>query len=723
MGCKSSSEKKSESPDEGGAPAKERNDTVRAVAPQPPVEVKEDNYGDAPPPQAKKDTRYQGAGPTMSGTVLPQFKDGLLFRIVDNDKWGFYNDTQDYEMHVSWQFGPESVVKPQGRTTSRHDPSGWWVLELVIYPSETEPFMTGTYNGYKSAVSAKPLSEEYRKKVNAEADARVQAELANVTKLAGGATPADEERVLAACIFQRVPYVDLKFPPVQSSLSRSFDKVQLPPTAFKRPTDYLPPDFRKSIALFRNISVDDIDQGQLGDCWLLCSISSLAEQPSMIKDIFKHPTGVEQALKEQAVGAYRVTLNKNGWWQILILDDYLPVVGNKPLFAKTVEDPSELWVSLIEKAYAKVHGSYASITAGDALHALTDLTGFPVTRFDTEWEDALKNSTADDTLFADLLRYDKEGFLINLNTPGIDNSAYMSAQSSGNSKEFEERYTKAGLGMGHAYSILKVKSFPQLNLRLLQIRNPWGNGTEWTGDWCDTDVKWKQHPDVARDCGFSAAPDGTFWMAWADVKKYFDGGGVCFVRNGWSDYRVKGTFEKGHPSVVLQVTCSKATKAMLVLSQNDRRGKPPEDPDVKYAAALLSVTRGDAADSQSVHLNSTSDADKPSPKYTFNIARDLGLVYDFQPSATPYLVIPRLYHAGMSKSFVLGFLPERCVGDGLVVEFKYLDPFVKVFQNYPKFSYSAAQDSRAVEADFQYNPPIGCPITMRGTCLLNQPAK
>ena len=38
----------------------------------------------------------------------------------------------------------------------------------------------------------------------------------------------------------------------------------------------------------------------------------------------------------------------------------------------------DIWLPLLEKAYAKVMGSYYSISAGDPLHVLGMLTGAPV---------------------------------------------------------------------------------------------------------------------------------------------------------------------------------------------------------------------------------------------------------------------------------------------------------------------------------------------------------
>jgi len=44
------------------------------------------------------------------------------------------------------------------------------------------------------------------------------------------------------------------------------------------------------------------------------------------------------------------------------MDDYLPYMYDKPAFSRAAGD--ELWVALLEKAWAKVYSNYKRIEAG-----------------------------------------------------------------------------------------------------------------------------------------------------------------------------------------------------------------------------------------------------------------------------------------------------------------------------------------------------------------------
>lgn len=69
-------------------------------------------------------------------------------------------------------------------------------------------------------------------------------------------------------------------------------------------------------------------------------------------------------------------INKNGVWNELTIDDYMPCcLDGAPLFTRT--HGNELWVQLLEKAYAKLHGCFGNLKNGHPNEALQDFTGFP----------------------------------------------------------------------------------------------------------------------------------------------------------------------------------------------------------------------------------------------------------------------------------------------------------------------------------------------------------
>jgi calpain len=54
----------------------------------------------------------------------------------------------------------------------------------------------------------------------------------------------------------------------------------------------------------------------------------------------------------------------------------------------------------------------------------------------------------------------------------------------------------SGIVAGHAYSLITAKELELSDgssVKLLKLRNPWADGHEWTGDWCDDDVNWTHH--------------------------------------------------------------------------------------------------------------------------------------------------------------------------------------------------------------------------------------
>ena len=76
-----------------------------------------------------------------------------------------------------------------------------------------------------------------------------------------------------------------------------------------------------------------------------------------------------------------------------------------------------------------------------------------------------------------------------------------------------------GLHGLHVYSITKVFELEVNGIthQLIRIRNPWGNGIEWTGAWSDNSDEWKALSKAQKDAlGFRKDDDGEFFMTYDD---------------------------------------------------------------------------------------------------------------------------------------------------------------------------------------------------------------
>lgn len=79
----------------------------------------------------------------------------------------------------------------------------------------------------------------------------------------------------------------------------------------------------------------------------------------------------------RSLGLYVIRIFKNFQWLYVLIDDRVPVdsTTKRPVFGRC-SNAHEMWVSLIEKAYAKLHGCYGNLISGYVDEGLQELTGF-----------------------------------------------------------------------------------------------------------------------------------------------------------------------------------------------------------------------------------------------------------------------------------------------------------------------------------------------------------
>lgn len=328
-------------------------------------------------------------------------------------------------------------------------------------------------------------------------------------------------------------------------------------------------------AVFRNPKPADISQGISGNCWFLSALAVLAERPDLLERVVL----TREVCKQ---GAYQIRLCKDGRWQTILIDDLLPCDQYRNLLYSPAKK-KQLWVPLIEKALAKVHGCYAALASGRSIEGLATLTGAPcetitlqpnITCTSTLPSTSSSSNTNDsssqaqdqqieevdqDLVWAQLLSSRSAGFLMGASCGG------------GNLQIDEDEYASVGLRPRHAYSVMDVRDEGN-QLRLLKLRNPWGHFS-WKGDWSDDSPLWT--PELKTMLMPKGADEGVFWMCFKDVIKYFDSIDVCKIRSGWNEIRLEGSFptkstdSENIPFVI--ITINETTEIDLSLFQSSRR--------------------------------------------------------------------------------------------------------------------------------------------------------
>ena len=123
----------------------------------------------------------------------------------------------------------------------------------------------------------------------------------------------------------------------------------------------------------------------------------------------------------------------NGIETAVIVDDFFPSIYNKPAFAHSKNN--EIWSLILEKAWAKLHGSYMRTKSGQPSFAAQHLLGTPTIRVDHVEKDFNL-----DKFWSLLVQYDKQNAIMN-----------STSNFEGTDSNFVD-----GVAQGHVYSLISV---------------------------------------------------------------------------------------------------------------------------------------------------------------------------------------------------------------------------------------------------------------------------
>lgn len=199
---------------------------------------------------------------------------------------------------------------------------------------------------------------------------------------------------------------------------------------------------------------DDVQQGALGDCYFLSSLISVAHvDPNLIRD----------AITDHGDGRYTVRFfakTKDGPSPVHVtVDGELPFdTEEQTLEYASSRHRGELWVGIVEKAFAQWKGTYTRISNG----GWADGPLYALTGQDSEWVESLPAEKSSD-VWKRIRDATEEG------RPMVSGTFAKSRKKNSPSREYEE----LGLQDGHAYALLEA--FEERGQRFVRLRDPWGN--------------------------------------------------------------------------------------------------------------------------------------------------------------------------------------------------------------------------------------------------------
>ncbi|KAG6865595.1 hypothetical protein C0991_001144, partial [Blastosporella zonata] len=298
-------------------------------------------------------------------------------------------------------------------------------------------------------------------------------------------------RIVKECRAKNSKFRDIEFD-LENDQYRCLHGLDFPPTGKYTPSDVqrVTQIFDKPQFFVDGADSNDIVQGKIGDCWFLSALATVSTAKGLVENFC--------VARDEEVGVYGFIFFRDNRWVNVVVDDLLYTSvpkyeeltitekelyhedkvqynssarkGGKTLYFAKSGATGETWVPLIEKAYAKLHGDYVSLSGGKSLEAVEDLTGGVST--------AISNK--------DILNVDRfwNEELLKANEDRLFGCSFDSLDASRSGL----RDVKVdGLIGSHAYSVLRAVEAK--GKRFLVLRNPWGR-SEWTGRWSDGSKEW-----------------------------------------------------------------------------------------------------------------------------------------------------------------------------------------------------------------------------------------
>ncbi|XP_044801326.1 calpain-10 isoform X2 [Bubalus bubalis] len=220
------------------------------------------------------------------------------------------------------------------------------------------------------------------------------------------------------------------------------------------------------------------------------------------------PPGQPSWLDQTYRGSFTCRVWQFGRWVEVTVDDRLPCLAGRLCFSRCQRE-DVFWLPLLEKVYAKVHGSYEQLWAGQVADALVDLTGGLAERWNLK--DVAGSSGQQDRPRGAERRTCRQ--LLSLKDRCLLSCSVLGPRTG--TRE---------LGEFHAFIVSDLRELQDLAGRrvlLLRIQNPWGRRC-WQGPWREGGEGWSRVEPAAQAELLSQLQDGEFWVEEDEFLREFD---------------------------------------------------------------------------------------------------------------------------------------------------------------------------------------------------------
>ena len=324
-------------------------------------------------------------------------------------------------------------------------------------------------------------------------------------------------------------------------------------------------------------------------------------------------------------GVYTVRLFVDDAWRYVVVDDRVPcsAASGRPLLPTVIGGEGPMFLPLVVKALAKLHGGYGALAAaatlskrpsrglqhpyGHVAEALCDLSGgaallpaLPHPRsekFAAPWTARDAAGARGDALeaFCDALWEALDEMLVEAAAEVVTVAAADGA---------------GGLAPGGVYRVLETASAEETaagagersTLRLLRLHAPYGDAP-WTGAWAPGSREWSAAPRLAAALCPRAEADGSFWVEFVDLLNSFEYCAAVKMFTGWNELSLSGAMLCGGlrggggraangPWYQMQVT--QACTVFVSVQQRDPRVTDKEHKDT-HLVGFKVVAEGDVS--------------------------------------------------------------------------------------------------------------------------------